>query len=85
MSATPSTREQLHRLVDELPEAAVEELIVVPHQLATVPPDQSVEVVTDPEEDAMVLESLAEDPDEPTFTLEEAKAFLAHHRSTYLQ
>lgn len=84
MSATPSTRERLHRLVDELPEAAVEELIVVAHQLATAPPDQSVEVVTDPEEEAVVLDSLAEDADEPVFTLEEAKAFLTRHRSTHL-
>ena len=84
MSATPSTRERLHQLVDELPEAAVEALIVVAHQLAAVPQDPNVEVVTDPEEEAVVLDSLAEDPDEPTFTLDEAKAFLTQYRSTHL-
>lgn len=74
-----TTREELHRLVDQLPDQAVQELIDVVRELAH-PTEADYEEVTDPDEVAIVLDALHDDPDEPEYTAEEAKRYLAERR-----
>lgn len=71
-----ATRDDLHRLADALPDRLVGELVdlvrIFERQLA----DGDAEEVTDPEEVEIVRQALDDDPDEPEYNLDQAKAYL---------
>ncbi len=75
-----TARDELRRLAESLPEAAVEELADVGRVLERQLAAGEVEDVTDPEETKIVLEALRETPDEPELTPEQAKAYLDERR-----
>ena len=75
-----AARDELRRLSESLPDAAVEELANVGRVLERQIAAGEVEDVTDPEEVKIVLGGLHDAPDEPELTPEQAKAYLNARR-----
>ncbi len=75
-----TARDELRRLSESLPDAAVEELADVGRVLERQIAAGEVEDVTDPEEAKIVLGALQDTPDEPELTAEQAKAYLDERR-----
>ncbi len=75
-----TARDELRRLAESLPEAAVEELADVGRVLERQIVAGEVEDVTDPEEAKIVLGALHDRPAEPELTPERAKAYLDQRR-----
>jgi len=71
-----TARDELRRLSESLPDAAVEELADVGRVLERQIAAGEVEDVTDPEEVKIVLGALHDTPGEPELTPEQAKAYL---------
>jgi len=75
-----TAREELHQLTDTLPDSVVEELAALARDLGQQVEDGGVEVVTDPEEIAIILDASRADYDGPSYTAEQVKAELARLR-----
>ena len=75
-----TARDELRRLAESLPDAAVEELADVGRVLERQVAAGEVEDVTDPEEAKIVLGVLHDTHDEPELTPEQAKAYLDERR-----
>ena len=75
-----TAHDELRRLSESLPEAAVEELADVGRVLERQIAAGEVEDVTDPEEVKIVLGALHDTPKESEVTSEQAKAYLDERR-----
>lgn len=71
-----TARDELRRLAGSLPDAVAEELADVGRVLERQVAAGQVEEVTDDEEAKIVLEALADNPDESELTPEQAKTYL---------
>ena len=75
-----TARDELRRLLESLPDAAVEELASVGRALERQIAAGDIEDVSDPEEIDIVLGALHDRPDEPELTPEQAKSHLDARR-----
>ena len=75
-----AARDELRRLSESLPDAAVEELANVGRVLERQIAAGEVEDVTDPEEVKIVLDALHDTPDGSELTPEQSKAYLDERR-----
>ena len=75
-----TARDELRRLSESLPDAAVEELADIGRVLERQVAAGEVEDVSDPEEVEIVLGALHDAPDESELTPEQAKSYLDERR-----
>lgn len=78
-----TSRDDLHRLADALPQTLLDELAGLVRIFKEQLEAGQGEEVTDPDEVEIVLQALDDDPDEPEYSMDEAKAHLRELRRSH--